>query len=154
MCIRDSNYQPYFGQTLDLTNLAQAYGIRGDSIYSKGLFTASPFAWLDVSAQFLYSQPNTNVNYTQFDTGNLVVESAILFYTGEQALSYAEGKQPHTTGSFGFELRPLQRVRILESWMTDRMHTAAAGLLTDMILQPASSVQTTLTPLTLSLIHI
>ena len=101
-----------------------------------------------MSAQFLYSQPNTNVNYTQFDTGNLVVESAILFYTGEQALSYAEGKQPHTTGSFGFELRPLQRVRILESWMTDRMHTAAAGLLTDMILQPASSVQTTLTPLT------
>ena len=142
-----NNYQPYFGQTLDLTNLAQAYGIRGDSIYSKVLFTANPFSWVDVSGQFLYSRPDTNVNYTQFDTGNLVLQQAILFYTGEQALGFAEGKQPHTTGSLGFELRPLKRVRILESWMTDRMHTAAAGLVTDMILQPFLSGPTTSTTL-------
>jgi hypothetical protein len=143
-----NNYEPYFGQTLDLTNLAQAYGIRGSSIYSKGLFTASPYSWLDVSGQFLYSLPNTNVNYTQSDTGSLVVQEAILFYTGEQALGFAAGKQPHTTGSLGFELRPLKRVRILESWMTDRMHTAAAGLVTDMILQPLSAAMTTPTDLT------
>jgi len=143
------NYtQPYFGQTLDLTSLAQAYGIRGSSIYTKGLFTANPFSWLDVSGQFLYSLPNTNVNYTQFDTGNLVLEQAILFYTGEQALGFAAGKQPHTAGSLGFELRPLKRVRILQTWMTDRMHTSAAGLFTDMILQPVSAATTTLTPLT------
>ncbi len=102
---------------------------------------------MDLYGQFLYSQPDTSVNYTQFNTGNLVLESAILFYTGEQALGFAEGKQPHTTGSLGFELRPLKRVRILESWMTDRLHTAAAGLVTDMILQPLSAAQTTLTPL-------
>jgi hypothetical protein len=142
-----NNYQPYFGQTLDLTNLAQAYGIRGDSIYSKVLFTANPFSWIDVSGQFLYSRPETNVSYSQFDTGNLVLQQAILFYTGEQALGFAEGKQPHTTGSLGFELRPLKRVRILESWMTDRMHTAAAGLVTDMILQPFLSGPTTSTTL-------
>jgi hypothetical protein len=143
-----NNYEPYFGQTLDLTNLAQAYGIRGSSIYSKALFTASPYSWLDVSGQFLYSLPNTNVNYQQYDTGNLVLQQAILFYTGEQALGFAAGKQPHTTASLGFELRPLKRVRVLETWMTDRMHTSAAGLFTDMILQPASAAQTTLSPLT------
>ena len=142
-----NNYQPYFGQTLDLTNLAQAYGIRGDSIYSKVLFTANPFSWIDVSGQFLYSRPETNVSYSQFDTGNLVLQQAILFYTGEQALGFAAGKQPHTTGSLGFELRPLKRVRILESWMTDRMHTSAAGLVTDMILQPFLSGPTTSTTL-------
>ena len=142
-----NNYQPYFGQTLDLTNLVQAYGIRGDSIYSKVLFTANPFSWIDVSGQFLYSRPETNVSYSQFDTGNLVLQQAILFYTGEQALGFAAGKQPHTTGSLGFELRPLKRVRILESWMTDRMHTAAAGLVTDMILQPFLSGPTTSTTL-------
>jgi hypothetical protein len=143
-----NNYQPYFGQTLDLTNLAQAYGIRGDSIYTKALFTANPYSWLDLSGQFLYSRPDTTVNYTQFDTGSLVLQQAILFYTGEQALGFAAGKQPHTTGSLGFELRPLKRVRILQTWMTDRMHTSAAGLVTDMILQPVSAAQTTLTPLT------
>jgi hypothetical protein len=143
-----NSYVPYFGQTLDLTNLAQAYGIRGSSIYSKALFTANPFSWLDVSGQFLYSLPNTSVNYTQYDTGNLVLTQAILFYTGEQALGFAAGKQPHTTGSLGFELRPLKRVRILQTWMTDRMHTSAAGLVTDMILQPPPAAQTLLTPLT------
>jgi len=131
-----NNYQQqYFGQTLDLTNLMQAYGIRGSSIYSKVLFTANPFSWIDVSGQFLYSRPETNVNYTQFDTGNLVLQQSILFYTAEQALGFAAGKQPHTTGSLGFELRPLKRVRVLQTWMTDRMHTSAAGQFTDMILQ-------------------
>ncbi len=142
-----NNYKPYFGQTLDLTNLVQAYGIRGDSIYSKGLFTANPFSWLDVSGQFLYSRPETSVNYTQGDSGNLVLQQAILFYTGEQALGFATGKQPHTSGSLGFELRPVKRVRVIESWMTDRMHTSAAGLFTDMILQPASAAQSTPTTL-------
>ena len=142
-----NNYQPYFGRTLDLTNLAQAYGIRGDSIYTKGLFTANPFSWVDVSGQFLYSRPETNVNYTQFNAGSLVLQRSILFYTGEQALGFAEGKQPHTTGSLGFELRPLKRVRVIQTWMTDRMHTSAAGLVTDMILQPASAALTTLSPL-------
>ncbi len=142
-----NNYQPYFGQTLDLTNLAQAYGIRGDSIYSKALFTANPFPWVDLYGQFLYSQPQTTVNYTQLDAGSLVLQQAILFYTGEQALGFATGKQPHTSGSLGFELRPLKRVRVIESWMTDRMHTSAAGLVTDMILQPASAAMTTPTAL-------
>jgi hypothetical protein len=132
----------FLGQQLELSSLQQAYGITGDSIYTRALFTANPFTWVDLYGQFLYSQPQTNVNYTQLNTGNFVLLSSLLFYTGEQALGYAEAKQPHTTGSFGFELRPLKRVRVLESWMTDRLHTAAAGLLTDMILEPATAAQT------------
>jgi hypothetical protein len=143
-----NNLQPYFGQTLDLTGLAQAYGIRGDSIYSKGLFTANPLPWVDLYGQFLYSRPETNVNYSQYNSGSFVLLSSLLFYTGEQALGFAEAKQPHTAGSFGFEVRPLKRVRVRESWMTDRLHTSAAGLLTDMILQPESAAQST--PSTLS----
>jgi hypothetical protein len=108
-----------------LTNLVQAYGIRGSSIYSKALFTANPFPGWTCPASFCTAVPNTSVNYTQFDTGNLVLQQAILFYTAEQALGFATGKQPHTSGSLGFELRPLKRVRILETWMTDRMHTSA-----------------------------
>jgi len=142
-----NNTAPYFGQQLDLTGLTQAYGISGNSIYSKGLFTASPFSWIDLYGQFLYSRPETNVSYNQLNYGSFVVLSSLLFYTGEQALEYAETKEPHTTGSFGFELRPLQRVRVIESLMTDRLHTAAAGLLTDMILSPSSVAQTTPLPL-------
>ena len=130
------------GQQLELTSLQQAYGITGNSVYTRGLFTANPVSWADLYGQFLYSRPETNVNYTQYNTGNFALLSSLLFYTGEQALGFAEAKQPHTTGSFGFEVRPLKRVRVIESWMTDRLHTAAAGLLTDMILEPASAAQT------------
>ena len=132
-------YQPYFGQMLYLTALSQAYGVTGDSIYTKALFTANPLPWVDLYGQFLYSQPQTNVNYTQYDNGSLVLLRSLLFYTGEQALGYSEAKQPHTSGNLAFELRPVKRVRVRESWMTDRLHTAAAGLLTDMIVQPAAA---------------
>jgi hypothetical protein len=81
-----------------------------------------------------------------------VVLSSLLFYTGEQALEFAETKEPHTTRSFGFELRPLKRVRLIEALMTDHLHTAAAGLLIDMILSPSSVAQTTPLPLSSQLV--
>jgi len=34
---------------------------------------------------------------------------------------------PHTTGSLGAEIRPLKRVRMTESWLTDRMHDAGSS---------------------------
>ncbi len=46
---------------------------RAHSTYSKGLFTANVTPWLDLYGQFLFSQPKTNVNYQQYDTGNLVL---------------------------------------------------------------------------------
>lgn len=114
----------YFGQTLDLTNLIGAYGIRGTSTYSKAILTASPVTWVDFFGQFLYSQPSTSVNYQQFDTGNQVLENQLLFYTGQQYILSAAAKMPHTTASGGAEIRPMHRLRITEAWLTDRLHNA------------------------------
>jgi hypothetical protein len=118
---------PIFGQTLDLTSLLAAYGIGESSAYSKAQLTAKPTSWLDIYGQFLYSQPNTNVHYQQTDTGNLYRQSQILFYSAEQQLSNAAAQQPHTTGSLGAEIRPFKRVRIVESWLTDRLHDAGSA---------------------------
>lgn len=112
----------FFGQRIDLTNLIASYGINGSSTYSKGLFTANVTPWLDLYGQFLYSQPQTNVNYQQNDTGNLVLRSQLLFYTSQQYLVSAAAQLPHTTGSFGAEIRPFRHLRVIESWMTDRLH--------------------------------
>ncbi len=122
-----NNLVPYFGQTVDLTNLVAAYGVRGSSAYSKGLLTANVASWLDVYGQFLFSQPDTNVNYKQYDTGNLVIQNQLLFYTGQQYLLSAAAKLPHTSGSLGAEIRPLKRVRIIENWLTDRLHDTASS---------------------------
>lgn len=132
---------PVFGQRTDLTNLLAAYGVRGTSIYSKGLFTAEATSWLDVYGQFLYSQPDTNVNYQQTAAGNLFLQSQALFYTSQQYLVSAAAKLPHTSGSLGAEIRPLRRVRIVESWLTDRLHDAGSAASTQTLAGAGASQQ-------------
>lgn len=117
---------PLLGQTQDLTSLAEAWGVRGNSIYSKVLLTANATSWLDFYGQFLYSRPDSNVNFQEYDTGNQVLLSEALFYTAGQSLISAMSKMPHTSASLGAEFRPLRRLRILPSLLTDRMHTNGA----------------------------
>ena len=118
---------PIFGQTLDLTDYLGAYGARGTSIYSRGLVTASATSWLDLYGQFLYSQPKTTVNYQQYDGGNLYLQSQILFYSSQQYLVSSAAQMPHTTGNAGAEIRPWHRIRITESWTTDRLHNSGSS---------------------------
>jgi len=61
-----------------------------------------------------------------------------LFYSTQTGLATGAAKQPHVSGNAGFELRPLKRLRIVESWMTDRYHDAAFGLFTQ-VLQPVGT---------------
>jgi hypothetical protein len=117
----------YLGQPLYLTSLLQAYGIRGRSIYTKALFSANPYSWLDLSGQFLFSQASNTVNYQQSDNGEFAVLGQALLVTSEQYLVAAAAKLPHTTAGLGAEVRPFARIRILESWMTDRLHNAGSG---------------------------
>jgi len=128
------------GERLLLNNLAQTYGVFGDSIYFKGLFSASPVSWADFHAQFLYSVPRSDASYLQSNTGRFVVLSSLLFYNSQQASLAAAAKLPHTSANAGFELRPFSRLRIVESWLTDRLHNAASGQLTDQILSGATPV--------------
>lgn len=118
---------PIFAQNLFLTNVLQSYGIRSTGSYSKAAFTTNPVSWFDLSAQFLYTQPETDVNYQQNSTGSFISLSQLLFYTGQQALISATAKLPRTSGNIGVEIRPFRRVRILESWLTDRLHTASSS---------------------------
>src|SRR5262249_33247069 len=119
---------PVFGQTLSLTNLAAAYGVRGTRVFTKGMLTANPTSWLDLYGQFLYSQPDSTTNYQQTAAGNLFLQSQLLFFTSQQFLLSAQAKMPHTSGNAGAEIRPLQNLRILQSWLTDRLHTDGAAV--------------------------
>lgn len=126
-----NNPVPFFGQNIDLQSLAAAYGITGSSVYSKGLITVSAAPWLDFYGQYLFSEPQTKVNYVQDATGNLVVENQLLFYTSQGYLVSSAARLPHNSGSFGLEARPVKRVRIVENWLTDRLHEAGSAGSTD-----------------------
>ncbi len=131
---RGDRTSPLLGQTLQLNNLRQVYGIRGDSIYERFLVTATPVSWLNLSGQFLYSQPKTDVHYFDASAGNFVALTSLLAYSGQNAAATGTAKQPHATGNAGFEMRPFRRFRILEAWTTDRYHDAGFGLLSQQIL--------------------
>ena len=135
---------PLFGQTLLLNSLAAAYAIRGTSIYERGLFTATPASWVTLSGQFLYSEPKTDVNYFDSAAGNFISLASLLAYSGVGDMATGTAKQPHVTGNAGFELRPLKRLRIVESWMTDRYHDASFGLFSTLFLPVGTSQQTAL----------
>ena len=142
---------PVFGQTLDLASLAATYGISGTSAYTKALFSSNALSWMDVYGQFLFSQPSSSVRYQENATGNLYLPSQILFYQSEQYLVSAAAKLPHTTVNFGIEIRPLKRVRITESWLTDRMHDAGHSQSQQTIV-PVSDTQQTAQLLASSLV--
>jgi hypothetical protein len=127
---------PILGQTEVLTGLEQAYGIRGSSIYNKVLFTSNPLPWLDIYGQFLYSEPKVDVHYSNIANGNFVNLATLLVYSTQSDLGTGASNQPHVTANVGFEMRPFRRLRIIEAWMTDRMHDAASPyVLEDLYLQ-------------------
>jgi hypothetical protein len=124
--LRGGNTTPIFGQTLSLSSLQQAYGIRGHSTYSKALFTSHLAPWIDIYGQFLYSKPTTDIHFYEAANGNFLDVSQLLFYSSLSTMGTGTDNQPHTTGNIGFELRPARRLRVIESLMTDRYHDSAA----------------------------
>jgi hypothetical protein len=146
-----NNQVPYFGQTIDLQSLLAAEGIRGSSVYSKGLLTMNVTRWLDLYGQFLFSQPDTNVNYQQNDAGNLVVQNQLLFFTNQAYLVTAAAQLPHTSGSLGGEIRPMKRMRIIENWLTDRLHDNGSANSVNQLFYSPSSTSATLALLESSL---
>ena len=133
---------PFLGQRLYLSSLQAAYGIRGHSTYSKGLLTANAKPWMDIYGQFLFSQPDSDVHYQQANSGNFILPSQLLFYNSQQYLVSAAAKLPHTSASLGAEIRPMQRVRIIESWLTDRLHTSSSAASTQALVPLGISGQT------------
>jgi hypothetical protein len=119
---------PILGQTLDLTSLSEAWAVRGHSVYTNGSFSANPASWVDLYGSFIYSQPVSNVNFRGTDTGSQILFSnPLIFYTGEQNLIAAVSTLPHVSASAGAEIRPLPRLRLIPSWLTDRMHTTGSS---------------------------
>jgi hypothetical protein len=133
---------PVGGQTLLLDRLNQAYGIRGDSIYSKALFTASPASWADVHGQFLFSRPRTDVSYQANAAGLFVLMAPLQFFTGAQEIVSGAASLPHTSGNAGFELRPWRRLRIVESWTTDRLENTSSALLAESLFSTSGGLRT------------
>ena len=98
------------GRRCSSSSAQQSYGVTGDSRFVRGLFTARPADWVDVYANFLFAQPETNSAFKYTAAGNFANTNPILFYTQQQLALGAAAAQPHTNANGGFELRPLPPV--------------------------------------------
>ncbi len=118
---------PYLGQPLALRNLLATYGVNGSTYYSKALFSAQAANWLDLYGQYLYSRPDSTLSFGQDVAGTNYLNSQLLFYTQQQYLVSSFARLPHTSGSFGAELRPMSKMRVLASWLTDRVNVSGSA---------------------------
>lgn len=117
------NDHPFLGNTLYLDQLLQAWGIRGNMPYTLASITGQPFSWLDLQGQFAYRLGSTASDYVQNNVGQFASLRPLLIYTSQQDLALGVANRPHTSAIVGAEARPFRRLRIIENWTTDRLHT-------------------------------
>jgi hypothetical protein len=117
--------QPFLGQTLYLDKLIQRYDIDGSSVYTRLAINGTPTTWLSFNGQFLFSQPETDVRYRADQGGKFVNLNPFFFFEQGSLNSSSFARQPHSTGTAAFEVRPMQNLRIVNTWFTDRLHNAS-----------------------------
>lgn len=112
---------PYFGAPLRLDSLNQQYQVDGAGYYSKAVASANPARWLDVSGSYLYSRPTRDIDYSETAAGRFAYLNPLRFSSTQTGTFATTAQLPHSSGWLSAELRPHERVRIVESWLTDRM---------------------------------
>lgn len=133
---------PFLGQQLVLTGGRQAYGVRGDSRFTKVLFVANPYDWVDLYGQVLYANPRNTPVFYENTLGNLVSTTpGLFFYQRGSDFLFGSVDRPHTSGTFTFELRPTSRLRIRQAFETDRIKTDSSATLTQQFITTATNTQ-------------
>ncbi len=138
---------PYLGQILSLAKGSQLYRVRGEAEHTKALVTASPWQWLDLSGSFIRSRPKTYSELSQFQEGRIVDPSnPLLLLTGTTDYFFGNATMPHVSASGAAEARVNSRIRVRESWETDRFHTTGINTLRSLqFFSPTASSTLTLT---------
>ena len=117
------------GQTIALQDLRQLYAARGSGIYNRALVQGRPWARWRFQGQFLYSQPSIDVRQTVSDRGTFLLLAAVAPYTALTEVSLGEAQRPRPSGSWSNEFLLHRRLRVIESWSTDRFHVSGSAVL-------------------------
>ncbi|MCB9386090.1 MAG: hypothetical protein H6509_15880 [Bryobacterales bacterium] len=123
----------YLGRELTLNELQQRYDARGRGLFNRAVVQGRPHDRVSVSGQFLYSQPKIDAT-TQLDAqGSFILQSALAPYSGAYEQNLADANRPHVSGSWSTEWRATDRLRVSQSWYTDRYHVTSGSTLTQVL---------------------
>lgn len=121
---------PYLGRQLSIGDSTRLYDVTGNHIYSSADLTISPVSWLDLSAEYYFSQPKSDVRFNETDRGTIFLLDSLRFVNGQQSLVTGYANQPRSAGGLTIEVRPTRRLRILDAWQIEHTHNAGASALT------------------------
>jgi hypothetical protein len=116
---------PLLGVNQYVTADNQNYNATGSSFFTQASMVWSPFSGLNFTGQFSFSQPSLNLVYGESAAGNLLLESQLLAYSGESATATGQVLKPHPSGTIGMDWRLFRKLRILQSFYTDRFHVSS-----------------------------
>ncbi len=119
---------PLLGQTMRLDRAEQNYRAEGSTFFTRLSFQLQARSRADLSGQFSFTQPSLDFAFAQSSAGNFVNAQALRNFTAENSRSLSEALRPHPSGNLTLELRPVSRVRIVQSWYTDRFHISSSAL--------------------------
>jgi hypothetical protein len=130
----DSGFNPgNRPDTLVLNQLTERYRGSGAGWFSRGVFQADPLKQLAFSGHFIYSHPHMNVTHDLGAQGVFSDPNTLRPYTSLVEESIAGANQPHTSGSWSTEFRPLEHWRIRNNWYSDAFQVSAASPTTPML---------------------
>ncbi len=121
---------PLLGVSQYATADSQNYDATGSSFFTQASVVWTPYSALTFTGQFSFSQPSLNLVYGESSAGNLLLMSQLLAYSGESATATGSVLRPHPSGNMGMDWRPIPKLRILQSWYTDRYHVVSNALFT------------------------
>lgn len=123
----------FLGRDIVLNELLQRYRAEGEGFFNRGVVQGHPASWLSFTGQFLYSRPKLDVSHDLTAAGSFVSQTLIAPFTGQFEQNLADANRPHSSGSWTTELKPHERLRIIQSWYTDRFHISSGSTLVQML---------------------
>ncbi len=134
----------YFGRQLTLGDSTRLYEVNGNHLYSSADLTISPVSWLDFSAEYYFSQPKSEVRFNETARGTILWLDTLRFANGQQSLATGYANQPRSAGGLTLEVRPFNRLRIIDAWQVEHMHNSGSvsfgTTLDGRALSPVSSI--------------
>jgi len=116
----------YLGRQLTLADATRLYDVNGQHIYSSADITISPLSWLDLSAEYYFSQPKSDVRFNESAKGTILWLDTLRFVNGQQTLATGYANQPRTAAGLTLEIRPFRKLRITDTWQIERTHNAGS----------------------------
>ena len=114
------------GRQLSLQSASRLYDVTGNHLYSSADLTYLPVSWLDVSAEYYYSRPRSEVRFDESARGTILWLDSLRFVNGQQSLATGYANQPRSAGGLTLEIRPFSRLRVLEAWQSERTHNSGS----------------------------